>query len=458
MPRQELNIIVCIDKARGIGFEGKIPWRDEEWVKLDRAVFRRHTLNHAVVMGKRTFEECGELAGRKNIVLGRDAHSLDEAIELAGGTLWVIGGASLYAEALTHPCLKICVITRIARKYKCDVFFPKFRGETKIHSSQQLAAGVSVEVHVARRKNPEESAYLDTLRELLSAPVEQNRTGIPAAILISRSFRFSLSRGDARVLPLLTTKKIIWRSVYYELMWFLRGCRSLDGKTYDTSYLLANSCHIWDDNTSRAALDRRGLRHYAVGECGPIYGAQWREWRPSPKAAEWDRGDISAQSRDQIAIAINTLRTNPQARDIVVSAWNPHQAPWMALPPCHYAFQFIVVGGRLSCVVSMRSGDMGLGVPFNIASYSLLTHLVSKVVGIPAGELIINVGNCHLYTNHFDCVGSWLQRKPIPFPTLEFSPRAEGAEIDDFHSKLTIDDLIIRRYYPEGMIKMPMAV
>jgi len=207
---------------------------------------------------------------------------------------------------------------------------------------------------------------------------------------------------------------------------------------------------IWNGNTSREYLDSIGLTTYQPGETGPIYGYQWRHW-----------------GGDQFAKVIETLKTNPWDRRMIVSAWNVEQLPLMVLPPCHYSFQFHVdpdcdgKPDRLNCLVNMRSADVALGVPFNIASYAFITHLVALIVGLKPGALSLSMADCHVYTNHFDGINKQLARSPNRFPTIRFSDRVTAASdltIDKFVNEFTIDDVIIDNYAPQGFIKLPMAV
>jgi thymidylate synthase len=230
--------------------------------------------------------------------------------------------------------------------------------------------------------------------------------------------RFDLSRG----FPLLTTKRIHVRSVIYELLWFLRG---------DTNvrWLQDKGVTIWDEWAD------------ANGDLGPIYGYQWRSW-PRPEGS----------SIDQIAWVQNEIRTNPQSRRLIVSAWNVAEVDRMALPPCHLLFQFYVAGDRLSCQLYQRSADIFLGVPFNIASYALLTMMMADVTGLKLGEFVHTFGDLHLYRNHFDQAREQLSRHPRPLPTMKI--RSSAKSIDEFQ----FDDFELVDYDPHPRIKAPVAV
>lgn len=230
--------------------------------------------------------------------------------------------------------------------------------------------------------------------------------------------RFDLSEG----FPLITTKKLHVRSIVHELLWFLRGDRNI-------AYLKMNGVRIWDEWADEN------------GDLGPVYGSQWRSW-PDGRG-----GHI-----DQIANVVAEIRRNPNSRRLIVSAWNPAMVDEMALPPCHCLFQFYVADGRLSCQLYQRSGDVFLGVPFNIASYALLTAMVAQVTGLEAGEFIHTLGDAHLYANHFEQARLQLTREPLPLPRLRLNP----AVTDLF--AFTFEDIAIEGYEAHGHIAAPVAV
>ena len=261
--------------------------------------------------------------------------------------------------------------------------------------------------------------YEDLLREVMeSGNPKSDRTGTGTRSLFGKQIRFDLSQG----FPLITTKRVHIRSLVVELLWFLRG---------DTNvrYLHEHDVTIWDEWADEN------------GDLGPVYGAQWRSW-PTP-----DGGVI-----DQISDVVEQIRTNPDSRRLIVSAWNPADIPTMALAPCHALFQFEVHDGRLSCQLYQRSADMFLGVPFNIASYALLTHMIAQQTDLEVGEFIWTGGDCHIYDNHHEQVERQLSREPFPYPTLRITRRPES--IFDYQ----LEDFEILDYQHHKGIKAPVAV
>ncbi|MHA1190070.1 MAG: thymidylate synthase [Alphaproteobacteria bacterium] len=261
--------------------------------------------------------------------------------------------------------------------------------------------------------------YLDLLDHVLANGVDRgDRTGTGTRAVFGHQMRFDLAAG----FPLVTTKKLHVRSIIHELLWFLSGDTNI-------GYLNENGVSIWD-----AWADENG-------ELGPVYGQQWRAW-PAPDGS----------AIDQISQVVASIRSNPESRRLIVSAWNPAEIDQMALPPCHCLFQFHVADGRLSCQLYQRSADIFLGVPFNIASYALLTMMVAQVTGLAAGDFVHTLGDAHLYSNHFDQAREQLARTPRTLPSLHINP--------DVHSILdfVFDDFEVRDYDPHASIRAPIAV
>ncbi|AIG65170.1 thymidylate synthase [Weissella tructae] len=314
-----------------------------------------------------------------------------------------------------------------------------------------------------------EQMYLDTIQDILeNGNVKGDRTGTGTRSVFGRQMRFDLADG----FPLLTTKRVPFKLVTSELLWFLAGDTNI-------KFLLENNNHIWDewafknwiesdeytgpdmtDFGRRALVDEEFAAAYdeqrqlfiervltdqafadKYGELGEVYGAQWRHWRK-----------VQGGFIDQIAEVIDMIKTNPDSRRLIVSAWNPEAVPTQALPPCHSLFQFYVADGKVSLQLYQRSADMFLGVPFNIASYSLLLHMVAAQTGYEVGEFVHTLGDAHVYSNHFEQVKEQLTRPMMDLPSLWLNP--EVSSIFDY----TMDDIKIENYHPGKAIKAPVAV
>lgn len=261
--------------------------------------------------------------------------------------------------------------------------------------------------------------YLDLLRHVMETGADRgDRTGTGTRSVFGYQMRFDLNEG----FPVLTTKKLHLRSIIHELLWFLKGDTNI-------AYLKENGVSIWDEWADEK------------GDLGPVYGYQWRSW-PTP-----DGGHV-----DQIANLIENLKVNPNSRRHIVTAWNPAQVDDMALPPCHCLFQFYVSEGRLSCQLYQRSADIFLGVPFNIASYALLTMMVAQVTGLKLGDFVHTLGDAHIYSDHFEQAQLQMTREPKPLPTLRIN-----ADVKDIFS-FRFEDFALENYVADPSIKAPIAV
>ncbi len=274
----------------------------------------------------------------------------------------------------------------------------------------------------ARPKTTIPMPYEDLLRKILmEGNPKSDRTGTGTISLFGQQMRFDLSEG----FPLLTTKRVFFKGIAYELLWFLKGSGNV-------RWLQEHNVHSWDEWADEN------------GDLGPVYGVQWRSW-PAPTPSDPNR------TIDQISNVLELIRTQPDSRRMVVTAWNPAEVEQMALPPCHALFQFYVANGKLSCQLYQRSCDMFLGVPFNIASYSLLTMMMAQQAGLEPGEFVWTGGDCHIYDNHVDQVLEQLSREPYPYPTMKLHKADSLFEYDygDF-------EIVDYRYHPT--IKAPIAV
>merc|ERR1719183_2227938 len=443
-------------------------------------------------MGRKTWQSIPEkfrpLAGRINVVLTSAAaepnfvspypegvlvaSSVADAVEKLKSQedveeIFVIGGQSAYKEAIEMDSCRQIFMTRIGTEFECDAFFPAFDAtkfnvvhvsttrnskglpydfivyerhdtESKIATLSQASAPL-IALGGTGKMLHEEYQYLDAIREIIDKGIaSDDRTGVGTRSLFGKMMRFDLRTS----FPLLTTKRVFWRGVFEELLWFVRG-------DTNAKHLSDKGVKIWDGNGSKEFLEKRGLGHREEGDLGPVYGFQWRHF--GAKYVDMHT-DYTGQGVDQLAECIKKIKEDPTDRRILLSAWNPADLDQMALPPCHMFCQFFVANGELSCLMYQRSCDMGLGVPFNIASYSLLTCMIAQVCGLRPGEFVHSMGNAHVYLNHIEPLKTQLERTPRPFPVLKVNP--EVTDIDAF----TAADFEIGGYNPHAKIAMEMAV
>lgn len=496
--------------SNGIGISNDLPWSIPGDMKYFKDVtigsLNSDNCRNAVIMGRKTWESIPEkfrpLPDRYNVVLSRGftkennehnkkhypscvilASSLEDAnFQMSGlkdpkcGKRFIIGGGEMYKTALESQQVDSILLTSVYGSeegnnvMKFDTFFPKIdenewrcddltpnRVEKKDfktgytyrflkYDNVLRLGGVSVKTPdfpIQMDINPpEEMQYLDLCQEVIKNGVKRmDRTGVGTLSTFGVQMRFSLRNNT---IPLLTTKRVFWRGVAEELLWFIKG-------STNANELTEKGIHVWDGNGSREFLDNRGLQERDVGDLGPVYGFQWRHFGANYTDMH---ADYKGQGVDQLAECINSIKNNPCDRRIIMSAWNPTDLKLMALPPCHMFCQFFVdtEKGELSCQMYQRSADLGLGVPFNIASYALLTHMMAQVCGLKAGDFIHVIGDAHVYLNHVDAIKEQLTRSPRPFPTLEINKNKSC--IDDF----VYDDFTIKGYNPNKSIKMDMAI
>lgn len=299
-------------------------------------------------------------------------------------------------------------------------------------AAQHMKVGDSGEFH-------DENQYTRLIRDILEYGEEiTSRNGDVKAVFGS-AMHFSLENGT---LPLLTTKKVAWKTCLKELLWFMNG-------DTDNRNLKSQNVKIWNANATREFLDSRGLTNNAVDDLGPVYGHQWRYFNaPYTTCNESYEG----KGVDQLQYVIDQLK-NPETRSsrrIIMSAWNPCQIDEMALPPCHVMCQFNVIGNKLSCSLYQRSGDVGLGVPFNIASYSFLTHILAKHCDLEAHEFVYYLGNCHIYDDHYDALAEQVKQPPLPFPKIVIKEKRDN--INDY----TVGDISVNDYKHHAKVEMKM--
>ncbi|KAF6261177.1 thymidylate synthase/dCMP hydroxymethylase domain-containing protein [Scenedesmus sp. NREL 46B-D3] len=391
-------------------------------------------------------------------------------------TVFVIGGGQVYREAVASSRCSVVHLTRVEADPPCDTHFPditaegsgwrlwscarpKYDNSTRYQflcytkdapaaptSSSSGSNNISQDVVGQPPVLPsgiaskhDEYQYLDLVRELIEEGCRRgDRTGTGTLSKFGTQSRYDLRHA----FPLLTSKRVFWRGVVEELLWFIRG-------STNAKELQDRGVHIWDGNSSRSYLDSVGLGHREEGDLGPVYGFQWRHFGASYTDMH---ADYSGQGVDQLAGLIERIKINPECRRLILTAWNPAALPDMALPPCHMMAQFYVAEGELSCQLYQRSADVGLGVPFNIASYALLTLIMAQVCGLQPGEFVHTLGDAHVYSNHVEPLKQQLANPPRHFPQLLLNP--EKRAIGEF----TAEDFTLVDYQPHKTIKMQMAV
>ncbi|MBA0766422.1 hypothetical protein Gotri_015467 [Gossypium trilobum] len=492
-PRRTYQTFVAATKDWGIGKDGKLPWK----LPSDLKFFKDVTLTtsdsgkkNAVIMGRKTWEsiplQYRPLPGRLNVVLTRSGSfdiataenvvicgSMTSALELLAASpyclsiekVFVIGGGQIFRESLNAAGCDAIHITEIETSIECDTFMPaidssvfqpwyssfpvvennirycfttyvRVRTSAVEHFSQDCDQVLDNKLDSSKFEIPnfsflpkmifekhEEYLYLNVIQDIIS---EGNLKG---------------DRTGTGTLSKFGCQKVFWRGVVEELLWFISG-------STNAKVLQEKGIHIWDGNASREFLDSIGLTDREEGDLGPVYGFQWRHFG----ARYTDmHADYTEQGFDQLLDVIDKIKNNPNDRRIILSAWNPSDLKLMALPPCHMFAQFYVANGELSCQMYQRSCDMGLGVPFNIASYALLTCIIAHVCDLVPGDFIHVLGDTHVYSTHVRPLQEQLQKLPKPFPILKINP--EKNNIDSF----VASDFKLIGYDPHKKIEMKMA-
>lgn len=449
LQQKKLNIIVATAKNKVIGTEDGIPWN----IPSEMKYFKKVTTgdgNNAVIMGRKTFDCIGRiLPNRLNIVLTSKKHiahkdvfycsSMEDAVELCSKKnvkdIFVIGGRDIYSLLFERYPYNIGTIyfTFIHREYNGSIYLPSFKWDNfYLYSSCLDEEDESVEYLVYKKQKNihEEYQYLN----LIKTTLEQ-----PDLCSFGTMMKFDLQKG----FPLLTTKKMFLRGVIEELLWFLRG-------ETNSNILKNKNVHIWDKNGSREYLDSIGLDHRAEGDLGPVYGFNFRHFG----ATYFDSStDYTNQGIDQVKYILDLIKNQPSSRRILMSLWNPTQLNEVALPACHVLYQFKVLGNELSCCLFQRSGDIGLGIPFNIASASLMTHIFAHLTDLQVGTLTHCVGDAHIYKEHVEYLQKQSNLQPFCFPILKIENRNQK-RVEDFEPT----DFKVKGYISHESIKMPLIV
>lgn len=443
-----------------IGVDGKIPWKHSGDLKLFKTITSQTEVGkkNILIVGRKTFVGMPKLdnAQRTVVVVTRDHipgvitfPSFSESLEFCRGVqnynrVFVIGGGQLYSEAILHPMCHEIILSSIPSHYmgassgpEGAIHFPEIPKWFNI-ATEVLYTDMKLRTYISEWVQSEEKCYLDAMKSILLSGIEKDdRTGVGTISKFGQTLQFDLSRG----FPLLTTKKMFLRGIIAELLFFLRG-------QIDNDILTEQNVHIWDGNTTREFLDSRGMHNFETGSLGKAYGFQWRHWGAEYKGKNHD---YTGQGHDQIADVLYKLRNDPNSRRIVLNAWNVSDLKEMCLEPCHTMYIFSVRNGKLFCHLTQRSGDMFLGVPFNIASTALLTTILAQASGLIPGGIMMTIVDAHIYKNHIDQTREQLTRMPYKFPTLTISP------FDSIES-LTPAHFILTNYTCHPPISAKMAV
>ena len=447
-----------------IGFEGKFPWYIPEDLKHFNhdTTHSTRTVKNICIMGRKTYQSLGRptLPQRMIFVVSSELQlptsieesvcvfpspqvALDQALKTDVENIFVCGGQTIYEE-LIGRCQEVLLTEIYQEPAKGDAYFPTrllngFEVVDRSGVRYSCNQGTPHEFFRYRRSHPE-NQYLDIAKTILTTgAVKEDRTGVGTRSIFGPQMEFDLREG----FPLLTTKKVFWRGVVEELFWFISG------KT-DAKLLSERGVNIWDGNSSREFLDKRGLKHYREGDVGPVYGFQWRHWGAGYEGCD---GEYEGKGIDQLRDVVKQIRETPESRRIIVSAWNVSELERVALPSCHILFQFNVDEEFLDLKMYQRSADWFLGVPFNVASYALLLTLTAKLANKKPRKLILTFGDTHLYSTHLEQTHQQLLRNPLPLPRLDIRDR-QRRSWDDFSP----DDVLLLDYQSHDTIKAQMAV
>jgi len=453
----EIWIIVAFTCQYGIGFQNKIPW----YYKEDLQHFKKLTTGNAVIMGRKTYESIGRpLPSRHNIVVSstdidgvKTVRTIEDGVAYAQSLnvkyLWVCGGAMIYDYFMNNYTIDGFSITEIPYQ-KCDTFIKTDIYEYLINYKKQFKTkirGNDIIIRMYSRHNityrTVDDDYLDLITRIMDNGERRETRNGETLSVFSEKISVDLRKG----FPLLTTKKMFYNGIIHELLWFIKG-------NTDSRILEEKGVKIWSGNTSKEFLEANGLP-YEEGIGGPIYGYMWRRFGEKYKyrvgAEEKETAGLE-KGVDQLKNIVDEIRKNPTSRRLFMSAWNPCQLDQMCLPPCHVSYQFYVRNGELECQMYQRSADVFLGLPFNIASVALLTHLIASVCGLGVGNIHIVIGDAHIYKEHIDAVKIQLGRRNERYilPSLRLKRKAQ--EVWDYN----FEDIEIVDYESAPAIKARM--
>lgn len=479
MVRAIAHLIVARDAGRGIGFKGKIPWPR---LKKDMEIFHELTENSVVIMGRKTLESLPKLLEKRvHYVLSKTLttkellrkygaciaafSNLDDALLSAiahypNNKIFIIGGEEIYKLALEKNVVSVIYETEIQKTFQCDTRFPEIPHFEKVNSTnvitQDMPTGdpqnpvsqINYQINTYNLiQNRAELGYLNIISNILTNGIDVDanaeRTGTGTLSQWGGELIFDLDRQ----FPLLTSKKCFLKGIFYELQWFISGGTN-------AKFLKDKGIKIWDGDLNREKLDSKGLTEFPDNELGTGYGFQWRHFG-APYDGSSLNTDYDGKGIDQLQNVIDSIQAKgvAEARRLIVCTWNPAQMETVALPPCHLLYQFRVLDGKLHCRMIMRSTDIALGLPFNIASYALLTYFIARICKLKLGTLVIQMGDCHIYKNHIDRICDQIERTPFPFPQLNIKKNLSSLQ-DVLNMEYS--DLEIKNYTHHPAIKFDL--
>lgn len=460
------SLLFAVDvKNGGFGSILGLPWKISEDLSYFKEITTKEykkNCRNVLIMGRNTFNSKPKLTGRTELILSNSASdddiyfkSLDSCLAYCDtlynqvGKVFVIGGKKLLEEAACHPKCEEIFITSLSfdsdiNTYNSFINYKDILSNFQLKTSSSTRTScklnlcnVTVEHKKYNRYSTSENKYLDLLREVLDSGEERkDRTGTGTTSVFGPQIEIDIENS----FPLLTTKKLNFKNIVTEILWFLSGSTNIN-------FLKENGVNIWDGNTSRDFLDKRGLTDYKEGEIGPLYGYQWRNFGGNFR-------DVESKGIDQIQRMLDLLKKDPTSRRIFMSAWNPLDLDKMALEPCHISLQLYVSENKyLDGKLYMRSNDLFLGAPWNIAGYSLLIYMFGKLSGYKPRKLFYTLGDAHIYSNHTSQVLEQLNRPLRPLPKLKIIDKPYTC-FEDF----SIDSFVLEDYTPHPFIKADMAV
>jgi dihydrofolate reductase/thymidylate synthase len=465
-----IEAIVCFEKSGGLSLNGNLPWLKDKIGDLEYVRIMTSTVppmkKNIIIMGRKTFETLPNSFFNDSRIIyvlsknlegqgEKDVKFFNEPKKIYFDLLnnienihkvFIFGGSKVYKLFMETQWINTIYITKIQKDYTCDTFFDL----QLLEKNYELYSASSVDskerkFEIWNRKYHPEYNYLELLEKvIIQGEKRKTRNGITYS-LFGESLEFDIEKFG---FPLITTKKMFFKGIAKELLWFIKGDTNVN-------HLTSDGVHIWDGNTSRDYLDSIGLSHYSVGCAGPIYGYQWRHFN-----AKYDFENIihTEKGVDQLLNCIQEIIKNPTSRRLVITGWNPVQLEEMCLPPCHVLYQFYVIEDKLCCQMYQRSADLFLGLPFNIASTALLTYIIASITNYNVGKIRICIGDAHIYEEHLNNVLEQITRKPYSFPSLTINNKREDKSIIEQLENITYEDIILENYCSNEALKSKMAV